>query len=810
MKFIAFILIDICTIICYESSDNIVCKQWLENHLYMAQDVHYYNISFAFVKIDTLSDLNITIKCPPQEYKIEMLKIYAKNNIFINNDLDLRGILNILNRTHGADVVIQNVNGFNEKNVKTTHSRESALRSIQTQNVYFDFYRQEKLLTSENCTRDNFGPNTNFFGSIKVLLFLAKVFYNNRICPYVFMNTHLEQLFFGDISNSLIFRNRLEFLNINETNDYDMNIKGFTFLVLNMYSETITLENLNPFVFKTLRALLIKGNLEHFEESLFENFKEIQFISIKSDELINFFHRGTIWLNSINRNLNVNLANSSELKQSIHKLVSVEIHVASWSIFNRYYTFANEDICLFKDFPHSQLVLPLLVFDPIAFDVEKCSCTIVWLFQYYTLYFYKNFTEHTNYIILQNEYVASFENATLRKCLKNEVYLNQKILACNFSQRFEKCDLKTRFKTSFSNGIQSFLLRIKWLQYIIEVYIRTILCFIGLITNLITLKVIRYKKHKKNFSNSMYKHIIFNSLFNVCFCLIYLFSLINICIFPKTSFCSSIWRTEFAQYFYIYVILFLGNTFRLCCNISYIFFSISRLAISGTSTKSKLRKFIEKQNIKRFYIVIFIFALAFSLFFVLENYVNKMFQDFDVSFDLNNAYDIKYCDSFRSEMYFRKYILTPGFYIKCKIFQSLNLINNILNNVLFFFISIFIDIFMVRYSNKVVEKKKKLNCPHLKEAVAYKTKLNKMIIINGTLFFFSHFPELLITLIFYFYKSRDFIDFCYAFYDCTSLIEMAQVFNFISIGFQFFIFLKFDQNVHGSIMCLVKLYFKLK
>jgi hypothetical protein len=812
MKFIAFILIVVCSFVCFDlqtNSSDIECQNWKEKHLYFAQDVHYYNVTFAFVKIDTLDDLNINMKCPPQEYNIQILKIYANRNIFIRNDLDLRGVLNIFNRTHEADVIIQNVNGFNEKEFRKTDVMDTAVRSIQTQNVYFDFYRQEKLLTSENCIRDNFGSKTNFFGSIKALFFLYKVFYNNKICPYVFMNTQLEQLFLGDISNSLIFRNRIRFININETNDFEMNIEMLGFLVFNLYSETITSTNLNQFVFKGLRALLIKGNLEHFEEGLFENFKEIKFISIKSDELINFFHRGTEWLCSINRNLNVNLTDNHEVKQSIQKLVSVEIYAVSWSIFNKYYSFPDEDICLFENFPHSQLVLPLLIFDPIQFDADKYSCTLVWLFQYYKLYFYKNFTEHINYVILQNEYVVAFENITLRKCLKNEVYFNEKFLACNFSQRFENCEF-TQFKTVPINGIQSFILMIKWFQYIIEVYIRTILCSIGLITNLITLKVIRHKMHKKNFSNSMYKHIYFNALFNVGFCLTYLPSLMNICIFPKTSFCSSIWRTEFAQYFYIYVILFLGNTFRLCCNISYIFFSISRVAISGTSTKSKLRKFIEKQNIKRFYIIIFILALGFSLFFVLENYVNKIYQDFDVSFTLNNAYDIKYCDSFRTELYFRKYILTPGFYVKCKLLEWLNLTNNILNNVLFFFISIFIDIFMVRYSSKVVEKKKKLHCPHLNEAVAYKTKLYKMIIINGTLFFFSHFPELLVTLIFYFYKSKDFIDFCYASFDCTSLIEMAQVFNFISIGFQFFIFLKFDQNVFSCILCLVKLYLKLK
>ena len=105
---------------------------------------------------------------------------------------------------------------------------------------------------------------------------------------------------------------------------------------------------------------------------------------------------------------------------------------------------------------------------------------------------------------------------------------------------------------------------------------------------------------------------------------------------------------------------------------------------------------------------------------------------------------------------------------------------------------------MIRYSNKVIEKKKAMNSPHLADAIQYKNKLNKMIITNGTLYFFAHIPEFVVTLILLFCKSYDFIGFCYI-YDCNHLIEMAQTFHFISIGFQFFIFLIFDRNFKNSI-----------
>ena len=85
-----------------------------------------------------------------------------------------------------------------------------------------------------------------------------------------------------------------------------------------MFCEKLTLNNLNPFVFKTLNYLLINGNLEYIEENLFEDFNEIRYISIKSDSLMKFFHRGTKWMNSINKNLNVSFVNQFEFRNNVH------------------------------------------------------------------------------------------------------------------------------------------------------------------------------------------------------------------------------------------------------------------------------------------------------------------------------------------------------------------------------------------------------------------------------------------------------------------------------------------------------------
>ena len=396
------------------NSSDLECDNWKNEHIALATDLHYFNMTFAFIKINSLDDLNVTLKCPSNEYNIGVFKIFAMKNILLNNDLNLSGILEIFNRTNVLiDVLFQNLNGFNENSQidKRTEQNYETIRSIQMNNVIFDFYRKGKLITTQDCSSGNFDSKTNFFGELKALFLLSNTFYNNPICPYVFMNTKLQQLLLNEISNSLLFRNRVVFLKINKTKDFDMNIKDLKFFILSMYSEIITLTNLNPFVFKTLNYLLINGNLEYIEENLFENFNEIRYISIKSDSLMNFFHRGTKWINSINRNLNVSLVNQFQFRNNVHKLVSIEFEVMDWFLFNQYYKFPNEDICLFSNFPHSQLVLPLLIFSPLKFNTEEeCSCSVIWLVKNYKYYFYNEFKNFNPNVNLLPAYKDYFEN----------------------------------------------------------------------------------------------------------------------------------------------------------------------------------------------------------------------------------------------------------------------------------------------------------------------------------------------------------------------------------------------------------------
>jgi hypothetical protein len=45
--------------------------------------------------------------------------------------------------------------------------------------------------------------------------------YSKSTCPFVFFTESIEQITFGDISSSLIYNNKLEFIELNKTNNLD-------------------------------------------------------------------------------------------------------------------------------------------------------------------------------------------------------------------------------------------------------------------------------------------------------------------------------------------------------------------------------------------------------------------------------------------------------------------------------------------------------------------------------------------------------------------------------------------------------------
>ncbi len=444
---------------------------------------------------------------------------------------------------------------------------------------------------------------------------------------------------------------------------------------------------------------------------------------------------------------------------------------------------------MFSSFPHIQLVVPIVV---LATATSECTCTLLWLLKYTKFYFNFHLFQYRDSI----DTINTLENnqTAVSVCFRtSNIY--DLMESCNFTEKFNKCIQKSAansvdyYSKTFSlfNENINLLYTLKWFQYLIEVFLRPLLCLLGLITNLLILRILHAKSKTKNFKSPMYRHMTFNSLFNLFYCFLNMITLINICVFDKSSFCSLVYKRDTSQYFKIYGIHWLGNSLKFCSNFSFITTSISR-CISSTisSASSKLQHFNEQMNVKLYYFIMFSFSLSLNLFKLFEFKVNEMYSSgYDKMFPFN-AYDIKYCEQ-------PTFSDIESFWFKCELFWTLDVINISINNVLVLFISLLVDALMIRFSSKLIENKKAINCPHLSEAIKYKTNLNKMILINGCLFFVSHVPDFVTTLLLIVYKQR-LAEFCYSFFSCSELVEMAQAFHLLSISLNFFIFKHFDHN----------------
>jgi len=206
--------------------------------------------------------------------------------------------------------------------------------------------------------------------------------------------------------------------------------------------------------------------------------------------------------------------------------------------------------------------------------------------------------------------------------------------------------------------------------------------------------------------------------------------------------------------------------------------------ISERSKKIKFLIFFGKLKTKHFFFGYILFACILSFYRLFQYKLNELHFPYS-SFPLE-IFDVKHC--------------SITFNIMCKIFSTFKLIETIVNDVLIFILNMIIDIFLYSTYSKEIEHKKKLSSSNPEELDKKQKDLCKMIIFNGVLYFVSHFPEFLTTLLLNLFPNKKFYNFCTYKFECDIIIENVEVFSLISITCQFYIFLRFN--------CLFKNSFK--
>ena len=742
----------------------------------------YLNNTILFKNFNSLEELSGSCKL---DRKIKSVYFMPNQEISLDSSFNMFSILNQFNFTNFRVINFFSVNGFNLDSASKTNKTLSSF-TVNFDFCRFQFYLNKTLLTKKMCKLSNFNQKSNFFGSIKTFEFGSSNYYSTNTCPYVFLSNKLTEVTLAEISNSLILKNQLGFIDADEP-DSNSSLYNRNLYYLNMgfAYEALSTKNLNKIAFKHVKHLYLWGIVTEIQADLFSNFKNINYVSLTFDNLRQLLHNSHKWLSSFNSDVKVDLNNSLEIGKYLDRTMVVQIfqkngNNGSHTTFNRAYTFPDEDLCLFKDFPHEHLVHPILVSGALT----QCTCTLVWLIKYSYIYYKKDFNEYKFYQYHMDYsffYKTEYANHTAKVCLKSK---NFKLMidSCRFEQKFKACN-KSEYKLNkleemfkLDNDIDLFFI-IKWAEIIIFMFAEPFLCSLGLITNILTILILKHEFNLHNMKDKMYQHIYVNAIFNSVYCSLSLFKLINVCTFYLSPFCSSLYAFKSSQYFKIVCVLFLGNAMKLCCNFSYISFTFSRFCLS-LSKKNGIYKKFEEINLWVYYIVIVVFSLLLSLFKLFQYQVNEIYNSYK-SFPFE-IYDIDKCnDNFSS----------------CVLFRVLNLVNVFIKVILFIFVNLLIDVWLYNVSKANLENKKRLtkDAKKIRLAVKSKNRINRMIFWNGIIFSFAYFPEFITYILLMVYDDY-LMNFCLHYISCTEFIEFAEFFNFISITFQFFIFKIFNNH----------------
>jgi len=753
-----------------------MCEDELSKYIYKENDLDDRNITWTVINnFENFDDL--TLECNQTYNFTKYVSLWPRKPLIIDKSFRLNELMDENQVKLIKYFLIGNLKGI-DINSKPFILPKYRYQQITMAYLFFsklDAYSNSLLIDADKCDLETYNTTSNYlqyFYGITVY----DVYFPKKWCPLFFRNFDLVDIVFFDIKNSFLMKNRVNFHRLNSSNIY---LKYLLSLQLIMTFEVLDQNNLSPDLFRNVESLGLAGILYGIQDDLFKDFQKLKIIDFAISNLKEFFHLGNKWMNYLN--INVTRINTDEdLKRRL--LILKFIYLKQTVSFDLMYEYPNEDLCLFKHFPHERFVIPLI----IPGRQLECTCTLYWL--------QSNVHRYKHELKIVNDYKMNYQDV-------NELYSFKKIYKfcdssfnsskCNFDQIFKICQvkneqaIKSAKKLSFQNDFELFYL-IKVLQFILLVILQPIFCFIGIVHNGLTILVISNKNKKKEFHEPMYNHIIINAVFNIVYCLIMILKLINTCVFYGPSvFCSSVYQEIWAQELKIVLIHFLGNAAKFCCNFSYLIFSASRLLLIEMQ-KERHRVEKSRKRIFCFYIFILILiSLILSLF--------KLFQ-YKNNFSHKNANK-----EFPFEIRDEHYCNDESHKYECKLFNAFKIASRALNDVLFVILNSFIDlILLVKFKHYMDGKLRQISDEAQRKIIEKSKKnINRMIWLNSFIYIISHLPEFTMTLVLIVYAKK-ISNYCLNKFSCDLLNEEAEFFGLISIVCQFYIFKIFDKNFKSS------------
>ena len=262
---------------------------------------------------------------------------------------------------------------------------------------------------------------------MKNVFFNIDIFYTRPVCPYVFLNSNLAHMGLFHITNSLIFKNRLVFMNIDNHKlpSFGLNIRKLKELEISIVFDELTLDIICPKIFLNLKLLVINGAPYRIQTNLFKFYANIEYVIFYIENLKSLFHLGIEWMSYLNWGLNVNINDLRELRENLNRFIIVQFNEINSNHWTSTFIYSDKDLCLFRKFPHKQLIIPAFT---ILNEIE-CSCTLIWLIKNHKIFETFSLTEDK----MRIDFSIYFKNSSVIQCLKNFTTLFE---SCRFDEKF--------------------------------------------------------------------------------------------------------------------------------------------------------------------------------------------------------------------------------------------------------------------------------------------------------------------------------------------------------------------------------------
>ncbi|CAF0975266.1 unnamed protein product [Brachionus calyciflorus] len=453
---------------------------------------NYFIVNFIKIFVLVYSDFpciekNLSLNCQIDNNRIDQTfynYIYNSQSDFINLDFKSQFYLEkdlLANKQSNKILSIKNLIGFQHDSTSPLVFL-SLFKEVHIEHSVFIFYKNEFVI-NDDCS-----PNLTILNTISLFLH-ETVLFPFPVCPFLFF-TMLRNFYLSKMTPN----NSLQFKKINNLTNPDY--KYVSKIIIEKSNIRLDSNLLNPTIFNEISQLEIRDSfVETIEDDLFTD----------NSDLNTFYIDNFSFLTKNNLNWMTNLS----LKKSFNEFDNCYQMIYDLSRYNyrvkRLYLILNEslnnydypekDFCLFGNFPHKNLVFPIIhTKRPL-----NCSCTVIWLLLNWKILDQFNYFKE-----------VQMNTSSVSKCFVN---IDQSIQKCNFPRRLKLCGLKRDInKFHFKCDLKKRYYQKGCFEKMIIVYSFFFIGAFGILLKVLSLVILKDRVFKENMFKFMKIEIWFEIL----------------------------------------------------------------------------------------------------------------------------------------------------------------------------------------------------------------------------------------------------------------------------------------------------------